>query len=570
MAKNDDSVAFLAPGQDQGFRPVLRAPDIQPEYHEAAFLGAVVSSQNEAQTQDLHRFIRNYREFKSAKRCVVFKSFPVVVKDFDYRGKIPKVGDRIVLTGASALRVRMKLAKLRTAEEVEADISAQRQSRDDAAANGLIRRSNMNDANRHLPFVIECRNFFNFYHFTTESLIYLQMYRDHDMRGEICMITSGQHEVRKFIKKSIKDFYPDLLDRVKFLAGNVSFDRAIIPFNTNHLYHQAADSLIEDIELKGGFSHIKKDGALRPATIDNYKFIYNNSRDEYIDRHRASVLADAPVAGGKRLYVGRKPGAGKERSLVGEATLKQMLARYGFENTYLEDHSPKQQAHLCHSADVFLSAHGAGFANMMYARPGAFFVELSHLQTARHRFGDFNMHAAVSGAKYIHFFADHSTGQGDDVPSMDEDGHSGIALSDAALDRLEGLVAIIVDVPAYRIFIRAISQMLKKGRPQEALSLLQQHPAYALGCARTLMIASDACKQLGDPEGAMAHLTKALEIAPFRSDLRQHKRDLAQEMGRADIFAAESRARKQFEAFRWMRWEQDVSGATLIQHRVKV
>lgn len=566
MSKDRESVVFLAPGVDEGFVPVgPEAAALQPRYAPPAWLGAVVASSHPEQRLDLYRFIRNFHDNRTAKRCVVFKSIPVVVDDLDFRGKIPTVADKVLLAGASAMRVRMKLAKLHPEGRVEADLQAQRVT-DSAAARRLARRPELTDEERRLPFVIECRNFFNFYHFTTESLIYLQMYRDHDLQGEICLVTSSRRPARAFVERAVRDFYPELAGRVRYVSGRVAFGRAIIPFNTNHLYHQADAQLIEDIEIRAGFAAAAgAAGALRPPTLDHYKIIYNNSRDDYLDRHRAAVLRDMPEApAGTRLYVGRKPGVGKDRALLGEEALRAMLHRYGFRDVYLEDLSPREQVGLCHSAQIFLSAHGAGFANMLYARPGAWFVELSHLQTARHRFGDFNMHAAVSGARYLHFFADHALGEGDAVPSMEEEGHSGIALSEAAIDRLEGLVAMLADPADYTRFYRDIGAALDKGDGARVLALLESS-AYRLGCARSQAIAAEACRGMGEPVRALSHLRKALELAPYRADLWQKRHDLALELGLGEEIVTCRRSMEAFRPFRGMRARTDRSGAVLIQ-----
>lgn len=567
VTRQGESVVFLAPGIDDGFLPLgSEGGDLQPGYAPPAWLGAVVAASHPEQALDLYRFIRNVRANRTARHCVVFKSIPVVVEDFGYRGKIPTVSDRVLLTGASAMRVRMKLAKQHPEDQVEADLEAQRVT-DRAAARRLGRGRALSDSDRRLPFVIECRNFFNFYHFTTESLIYLQMVRDYGLQGEICLITSSQKPVKPFIEAAVRDFYPDLAGRVRYMTGPASFARAIIPYNTNHLYHQANDRLIEDIELKAGFAGVTEAGALRPPTIENYKIIYNNSRDDYLDRHRAAVLGETPetLPAGTRLYVGRKPGSSRDRALVGEEALRAMLARYGFQDVYLEDLTPREQARLCHSAEIFLSAHGAGFANMLYALPGAWFVELSHLQTARHRFGDFNMHAAVSGARYLHFFADHAWGEGPEVPSMDEDGHSGIALSDAAIDRLEGLVAMLADPAGYARFYRSIGAALDKGDGARVRTLLAGS-VYRFGCARSQAIAAEACLLMDQPQAALAHLRQALEIAPYRADLWQKRQDLARQLGLEAEIQAARQGIEDFRPFRWMRWHSHRSGAALIQH----
>lgn len=561
MFKDASRISFFDVGRDSV--AALRDGDLHPRYEDAAWLGAVVATNNQQQRLGLYKFIRNYRDEKRARKCVVFRSFPIIVENFRYVGKVPMVNDRILLAGASALRVRMKLAKNLPGEEVDRRIMAETVSRH--AANDAAATSEMAEIDHALPFVIECRNFFNFYHFTTESLIYFQMYRDYGLTGEIHLISSSD-EIKGFIGRLISDLYPDLVERVKYVSGRVTFKRAIIPFNTNHLYHQATPEVIEDIETKARFNKLEQDGALRPPSIANYKRIYNNSRDEYIDRHRLNALAHStPKQPGARLYVSRRPGAGKDRELKGEDRLEEMLSRHDFKKIYLEDLSPREQIDLCRDADIFLSAHGAGFANMMYARPGAWFIELSHLQTARHRFGDFNMHAAVSGARYLHFFADHATNGADGTPKMEEAGHAGIHLTKFALDRLEGLVSIITDVHAYKGTLMHIKNALRESRPDIVKSFVEKCPAYLKGCAEICLVAAEACMMQNKPEKAMRHLSRGIDIAPFRADLWDRYLEISQATSSDGAAAPEVGMRHAFRNFRWMRSAQDVSGATLIQ-----
>ena len=76
----------------------------------------------------------------------------------------------------------------------------------------------------------------------------------------------------------------------------------------------------------------------------------------------------------KRIFVSRRPESG--RNVSNEAELMEMLERSGFERVYLEDHSVRNQRALFEGADQILAIHGAGLANLAWAKPGTQVVEI--------------------------------------------------------------------------------------------------------------------------------------------------------------------------------------------------
>lgn len=564
----------LIPGLDGGFRlapgPEGAPHDLAPDLVPAASLSAVVASDHPDQRLQLYQFIATYRATRGAKCYLRFKSFPAVVEQFEFSRRTPTVGGRVLLSGASALRMRTRTIKRIADRKVtepahEAWLLAGKARKKSVPVLSPARW----EAAKDLPFLVEARNFFNFYHFTTETLIYLQMYRDYGLRGPILLLSGSNRPLKPFIRRLVEDFYPELADRVEYETRRTQFDRAILPFNTNHLYHLSTPAMMPDVEPQVGLGSPDQPGHLREPTLANYKTLYNNSLDEYVVRHREAALTLAATRStATRFYVGRKPGASKDRGLAGEAELVAMLSRHGFETVYFEDLSPREQAGIANRAEVLVSAHGAGFANMLYARPGSHFIELSHLQTARHRLGDFNMHAAASGAHHLHFFVDHDyDGDDDAVPDIDRDGHTGVAMSPASIDRLEGLVAIVTDVPAYQQFFSRLADLVRRGEGAAAVALAREHPLYLRGCARTCAAAAQGAEIAGDTAQAIALLRDAVALAPFRADFHRRLIALCEAAGDGAGAGAARALHEQFGRYRWMRWHRAVSGATILQAR---
>lgn len=104
-----------------------------------------------------------------------------------------------------------------------------------------------------------------------------------------------------------------------------------------------------------------------------------------IGRHELSPqlisgLRNPPIpAGGKagsakRLFIPRLNV--KSRRVVNEGEVMDALSRLGFISFDSAQHSVTEQAQAFHAAEIIVGAHGAGFANMVYARPGATAVEI--------------------------------------------------------------------------------------------------------------------------------------------------------------------------------------------------
>ena len=554
------------PGIDPGFAALGDAPDLTPDFTNKPALKALIATDHPLHNLLLHRFLSAYRDNRRADKSVVLKSFPVVVEDFSYYERLPKAGKKVMMAGASALRVRTRLTRKLNEKKAIGQIV---KATDQARAKGRVHIPGTGAGQarklRDLPFLIETRNFYNFYHFTTESLIYLQMYLDHGLTGEIHFLTGGKTEVKGYLVQAVRDFYPEIADRVTWHNGGAEFPHAIVPFNSNHLYHACTPDILPDIEEPAGFAGVAS-GDLRPASTDNYKAVYRHSRDEYIDRHRTAALQHAACENPlTRIYVARKPGdTVKERTIEGEEKLVEMLQRHGFQTVHFEDMPPREQAGLCNGAEIMVSAHGAGFANMLYASPGSHFIELSHLQTARHRFDDFNMHAAASGTNYIRFFVDHSDSGGEvdaqDVPQMSSENHVGLCLSEAAILRLEGYIDTLAHPGRYRSFTRRLKASVDRNEDQKAMQMIRRNDLYARTCVNTCIIGGEINERWQDQQGAMDFYRRAASLAPYRQDVWARIIRLAEAQGLDKELGEATEASRKYRPFRWMRWARDPGG----------
>ncbi len=77
---------------------------------------------------------------------------------------------------------------------------------------------------------------------------------------------------------------------------------------------------------------------------------------------------------GEKLYICRS--RARRRKIANEAELWAGLAGRGFERVFLEDLTWSQQMAAFRAARVIVAPHGAGLANLVFAKPGAQVVEL--------------------------------------------------------------------------------------------------------------------------------------------------------------------------------------------------
>jgi len=90
------------------------------------------------------------------------------------------------------------------------------------------------------------------------------------------------------------------------------------------------------------------------------------------------IVTEARGAGrdlaARRIYISRRKTG--TRTLANEEELEALLSRHGFETHAMEQYSLVQQAQLIQEARIVVATHGAGLANLLFARPGTRVVEI--------------------------------------------------------------------------------------------------------------------------------------------------------------------------------------------------
>ncbi len=88
----------------------------------------------------------------------------------------------------------------------------------------------------------------------------------------------------------------------------------------------------------------------------------------------AGLGADGAVAAPRRIFISRRKTG--TRTLANERPLEQLLHAHGFETHSMEDYPLAKQARLVHEAEIVVATHGAGLANLVFARPGTRVIEI--------------------------------------------------------------------------------------------------------------------------------------------------------------------------------------------------
>jgi len=88
----------------------------------------------------------------------------------------------------------------------------------------------------------------------------------------------------------------------------------------------------------------------------------------------AGLGADGPFASPRRILISRRKTG--TRTIANEAELTTLLESHGFETHAMEDYTLAEQARLIREAEAVVATHGAGLANLVFARPGTAVIEI--------------------------------------------------------------------------------------------------------------------------------------------------------------------------------------------------
>lgn len=337
------------------------------------------------------------------------------------------VNGKYLVNSTAGLRVRIKYIKK------EQDSSV-RKARSNDLGNYLSKFLDIGFENlplfkenyAHLPYVIEARNFYNYYHFLKESLPNLILYEKYKLRGPIIFFGKG-NAINDFAKDLVKQWFPALEENVSFVKkGYVkSFDKAIFPFNFQSFYSSGGNVKVPEDCTIGGF----------------VKSCYNSCESalsDFRDLALSTIPREESGKHSRRLYVGRR--SSRVRRVVGEDILISKLKEIGFEHVFFEDYSIKDQAKLVNSCEFLVGLHGAGMANMIFAENSCQIFELTNLQTLMGRLGDFNPLAVASHVNYNLVVLDHDFDNPEVIPKITKDGHRGVVITEDTANKIISLI----------------------------------------------------------------------------------------------------------------------------------
>ncbi len=123
------------------------------------------------------------------------------------------------------------------------------------------------------------------------------------------------------------------------------------------------------------YAHIEADELLFPMSERSPCFAgqHDYLRDRYANENDA--IAAPFGSGGRHVYISRA--RCRWRQVVNECELLEQLKPLGFSAHTLEELSFREQVSLFQQADVIVGPHGAGFANMIFSKPGTKMIELA-------------------------------------------------------------------------------------------------------------------------------------------------------------------------------------------------
>lgn len=505
---------FLTPDQDAGLLP-LAEPDFFWRPRPPARILGFAASAHEEINRKIDSFLAYTARHKTFSRAVEFNSVPVALEGAQYKKSFVTAGGRGLLNGASGVRLLNRYLWVNQdagfdAEERLADYF--RRCQDRSVARPLAARA---PATTGLPFAVEARNTFNYFHFVTETLCQFcaldQIGAD---RPLFLHHPNHPEKTRSFTQDFLRALFPDFGDRVQFERAPKSYDRVLTSLNLMNAYYQygpdavaSVDDLITSRAMWAG----------RQAVRASQGILQMNAVDSNLVRLRERALR--AIEGGdfshlpRRFWIGREQGQARNRAMQGEEELLEMLRLFGFESISFETLSPLEQVALMANAEVMVSYHGAGFTNMLFANPAAHVVEIGTLQTAMFRWGDFWRLANAAGCTYVSFFADFAKADPLTEPDFAEEGIVPVSLSRHGLAVIMSfLVALLGHLPRFATaepVLRLARQMNQIGAWARTLQLFALHPGVEAGHGPLCLALAEAHRHAGNAAAELAALCAA-------------------------------------------------------------
>lgn len=180
--------------------------------------------------------------------------------------------------------------------------------------------------------------------------------------------------------------YPETWENMKFVNDSLQMfpelKKKVIP-SDNHLF-------VKNLILPEVYPYT---ASFNPETLNKVReFVY-----DYIEKNNINLNL------GENIYATREQTG--RRMLANEKEVQGLLKEYNFATVNFENYSFFEQVSIMKNAKVFVSIHGAGFANINFMKAGGSTLELINEQYAQteYRFPFWKLSSAMGLKPYIQF-----------------------------------------------------------------------------------------------------------------------------------------------------------------------
>lgn len=513
---------FLNPWLDDGVRFLSEPIDLWRNMPPAVIEGIGASADTALNTK-IENFLAQTRRHRKLKKPIVYPSVPAILEDVSFRKSVILANDRVILSGAAGMRALNQYRWTNEKADFDPQIRLVEYFAKSLALNkGKKLKVDSEALGPDVDFAITSRNTFNYYHFVSETLCQLCVLDGLDFQGRVFIhFPNSEEKTRDFARNFVATLFPEFEGRVFFERAPKDYDRVLTAFDLVgiHYLNPALDTISLD---KLAPSEQIWQG--QTATVASQNMLHMNVvssalialRDRALRMIEGMDFSDLP----KKFFVGRDTRQSRTRHMEGEDALFDHLSLFGFEYVVFENMHPLEQIALMANAEVMISYHGAGFTNMLFARPETCVIEIGTLQTAMTRWGDFWPLANAAQCKYISFFADYKGVQAGEEPKPFKDELLPAALSLQGVGQLMAFVVArdghLPEMPDAGELLKLARGLFRAGEVEKALAVIEANHHLTAGQFDLHMLMADCYKHLDVPQSELIALDAAIKADPTR------------------------------------------------------
>lgn len=511
---------FLNPWQDAGLS-LLSAPDyIWREAPLGRIHGFAASAYPET-TERITTILRNTRKSRRFETAIEYNTVPVVLDQAHFRKSYLFAGEKAVLSGAAGTRIlnQYRWQQEQNVQDAEAEMDVYfRACRQTNENHDLQLNSVALDPD--IDFAVCCRNTFNYFHFLSEALPQLTVLDGLDFQGNIYFHFPNPEDRQKpFALAFVEALFPEFSGRIFFDRAPKAYNRVLTAYDLSGGHFQAPDAWTKDLQSYFPQQVLERD---RTMSLASRVTLAMNTVTGGLSALRRRALK--AIEGQdfehlpKRFFVGRDTRYSRARHMQGEDLLFDHLALFGFEYVVFESLSPLEQIAIMARAEVMLSYHGAGFANMLFAGPQTHVIEIGTVQTAQIRWGDFWPLAHASQCNYVSFFGDIKTSEGGLETKLNQVPIHPVFLSEAGIGQVMAFVVSLFgqypQLETPQTVAQLARQLLQVLGPDQAIAVLDKHADMVARDTTLCLLKAECHKMRGEPKAELLALELAYELDP--------------------------------------------------------